>query len=279
MQKVVYITGASSGLGYSLAKVFVTNGHKVALIARREERLEQLRSELGQNSDVLAIGCDVTHSTQIKKSVVMCQEQLGPIDIMIANAGVGITSPATSFKAQALEKTFSVNVFGAAYCFEAVIPDMIQRGSGHLVAISSLAGYRGMPPSGAYCASKAALTALMEAFRVELAPHGIHSTTIMPGFVKSEMTAQNKFEMPFLLETEDAAQRMYRAILKRKKEYAFPWQMAGLIKTLHLMPNVLYDRIMAGLIKQIKNWPGSFKEPGHSYINLSEYQGVRLSVC
>ena len=249
MQKVVFLTGASSGLGYGLAEVFGRQGYAMALVARRKERLNALKTTLGPKASVLPIACDVSDPDQVHAAVEACQKQLGPIDILIANAGIGIPSPVAQFRVQDLKKTFSVNLFGAASCFEAVLPSMLERGAGHLVAISSLAGYRGMPPSGAYCASKAALTSLMEAFRVELAPHGIQTTTILPGFVKSEMTDQNTFDMPFLLETEDAALRMYRAILKQKKEYAFPWQMAGLIKTLHLLPNAIYDRIMGQLIK------------------------------
>ena len=129
-------------------------------------------------------------------------------------------------------------------CFEAVLPSMLERNTGHLVGVSSLAGYRGVPGAVAYCASKAALNNLMESLRVELYNTGVHATTICPGYVKTEMTSEVTTPMPFLLDCDDAAARIYRAIDRTKTEYAFPFPISGLMRFARFVPNAVYDRLV-----------------------------------
>jgi short-subunit dehydrogenase len=137
----------------------------------------------------------------------------------------------------------NVNVIGAANSVSAVVPEMVKRGRGHLVVISSLAAYRGLPKSAAYCASKAAVSAFFESLRLDLQPRGIDVTIIHPGFIKTPLTAGRHAQMPFLMELDDAVAKIIGAIEKRKKSYAFPWQLASIVRAGMIMPNFMYDWI------------------------------------
>ncbi len=145
--------------------------------------------------------------------------------------------------ARRAEALAEIAVVGAANSVAAVIPEMVARGQGHLVAISSLAGYRGLPKSAAYCASKAAVSAFFESLRIDLEPKGIAVTIIHPGFIKTPLTAGREAQMPFLMELDDAVQKIVRAIEKQKKSYAFPWQLATIVRVGMIMPIWMYDRI------------------------------------
>ena len=168
---------------------------------------------------------------------------LGPIDVLIANAGIGPTRDAADFSAEEVSDVINVNVIGASNSVAAVIPEMVARGSGQLVAISSLAAYRGLPRSAAYCASKAAVSAFFESLRLDLEPRGIDVTIIHPGFIKTPLTAGRESQMPFLMELDDAVGKMVRAIEKRRKSYSFPWQLATIVRAGMLMPIWMYDQI------------------------------------
>jgi short-subunit dehydrogenase len=150
--------------------------------------------------------------------------------------------PAGEMSAASVSDVIAINVTGATNCVAAVLPGMLRRGSGHLVAISSLASFRGLPKSAAYSASKAALSTFFESLRIDLVQHGITVTTIHPGFIRTPLTEGRKY-LPFLVEVEEAARKMVRAIEQRRKTYAFPWQLASLVRLARFMPNALYDRI------------------------------------
>ena len=245
--RVIFITGASSGLGYALAKRYVQDGHKVAITARRFERIQRLAEELNTHRcQVLPIQCDVQQESTVIEAVRQCQSQLGPIDLMIANAGVGYSTPGYKPSTKLFESTIHTNVLGALYCFNAVIPDMIQRKSGQLVSISSLASYRGLPEAGAYSASKAALSAFTESFRLDLKPHGISVTLINPGYIESPMTDRNDYYMPFLMTTEKGVQKIYRAIEKKKRIVAFPFPLSWFVRSFQFWPTWLYDFCFSG---------------------------------
>jgi short-subunit dehydrogenase len=168
---------------------------------------------------------------------------LGPIDVLIANAGIGPTRDASEVDPEEVSNVININVVGAVNSVAAVLPEMLSRGQGHLVAISSLASYRGLPKSAAYCASKAALSAFFESLRLDLEPKGIAVTIIHPGFIKTPLTAGREAQMPFLMELDDAVQKIVRAIEKRRKSYAFPWQLATIVRAGMVMPIWMYDRI------------------------------------
>ncbi|HZG50721.1 MAG TPA: SDR family NAD(P)-dependent oxidoreductase, partial [Pyrinomonadaceae bacterium] len=172
-------------------------------------------------------------------------EHFGRVDVLVANAGMGEITPARAFDIETVTQVLSVNLLGALNAVAAVLPGMLERGDGQLVGISSLAAYRGFPGSGAYCASKAALSTFFESLRVELRPSNIYVTTIHPGFIDTPMTRGRNQKMPFLQNAERAAQLMLDAIEARRRTYAFPWQLAALARIGRWLPAALYDRMLA----------------------------------
>ena len=250
--KVVLITGASSGIGRALALELARRGANLGLVARRQEVLDEIvaeiqskRTENGiKNSPyVVALAADVKDCDSMRAAAAQLSSKLGPVDVLIANAGIGVTNDGAELDAGKLAEVIDVNVIGAANSVAAVVPEMVARGAGHLVVISSLAAYRGLPKSGAYCASKAAVSALFESLRLDLQPRGIDVTILHPGFIKTPLTAGRQAQLPWLMEVEVAAKKILGAIEARKKSYAFPWQLATIVRAGMLMPNFLYDWI------------------------------------
>lgn len=243
-KKVVLVTGASSGIGRGLALELARRGAMVGLLARREDALREVVEEIAAHGGkAIALPADVTDANAVRGAVGALNKEFGPIDLVIANAGVGATVAARNLEPEGVAKVFKVNVIGVVNSVTAVIPQMIERGRGQLAVISSLAAYRGLPKSAAYCSSKAAISSLFESLRLDLQPHGIEVTIIHPGFIKTPLTAGRQAKLPFLLEVDDAVNKMIRAIEKRKKSYAFPWQLAMVVRAGMLMPNFLYDWI------------------------------------
>lgn len=193
----------------------------------------------------MALPADVRDPTAIKSAAERLRAELGPIDVLICNAGIGATTAAVDLDPEEVAKLFDVNVIGAINTVAAVLPEMVRRGQGHLVAISSLAAYRGLPKSAAYCASKASLSAFFESMRLDLIGTGVNVTIIHPGFIKTPLTAGRQAKMPFLMEVDGAAKKIIRAIEKRRKSYAFPWQLATIVRAGMVMPNFMYDWIAA----------------------------------
>ena len=238
------ITGASSGIGRGLAVELARRGAKLGLIARRAEALAELVREIeNANGKAISLPADVMDAESLSAAAIQLRSALGPIDVLIANAGVGATVDGAALKGSTVASVINVNVLGAANSVEAVVPEMVKRGTGHLVVISSLAAYRGLPKSAAYCASKAAVSAFFESLRLDLQPRGIDVTIIHPGFIKTQLTAGRHAQMPFLMELEDAVTKIIGAIEKRKKSYAFPWQLASIVRAGMIMPNFMYDWI------------------------------------
>jgi short-subunit dehydrogenase len=243
--KVVLVTGASSGIGRGLAVEIARRGAAVGLLARRRDLLEAAVDEISEaGGRAMALPADVTHADQVRAAACELRRKFGYIDVLVANAGVGGTTYAVDLCEKEVTKVIRVNVIGAVNSVTAVIPHMVQRGSGHLVAISSLAGYRGLPKSAAYCASKAGVSALFESLRIDLAHTGVDVTIIHPGFIKTPLTAGRK-HMPYLMELDDAVVKMMRVIEKRKKTYSFPWQLATIVRACMLLPIPVYDWIAA----------------------------------
>jgi short-subunit dehydrogenase len=242
--KVVMITGASSGIGRGLALELARRGAKLGLIARRVEALDQLVLEIeALGSRGVALPADVQNASSLAAAVESLTTTLGPIDVLIANAGVGPTKHAADLRGDEVAEVININVIGAANSATAVVPQMVARGQGQLVVISSLAAYRGLPKSAAYCASKAAVSAFFESFRLDLEPRGIAVTIIHPGFIKTDLTAGRHAQLPFLMELDDAVKKIVRAIEKQKKTYSFPWQLATIVRAGMIMPIWMYDRI------------------------------------
>ena len=243
--KVVFLTGASSGIGEALAIEIAKQGAIVGLLARREEMLKELAEKcevVGGKARVFA--CDVVDYQAVQKAADDLRKEFGNIDILIANAGIGGNNEETrSLLPEAVKKVIDINLMGAVNSVYAVLPQMLERGSGQLVGISSLAGIRGLPKSAAYCASKAGMTALFESIRLDVQDRGVAVTIIQPGFINTPLTSGRKNKLPFLMELKDAMPLFLGAIEKRKKFAAFPWQLANFVKLGKIFPVWLYDKI------------------------------------
>lgn len=240
--RTALITGASSGLGRGLTAWFAARGVKVFAAARREELLRTLADECARSGgQVEPMVLDVADAHETVRRIQALDESCGGLDLIIANAGIALDTPAKRIRFEDVERTIQVNVTGAAATLTAVLPKMVERDRGQIVGISSLAAYRGLPRMAAYSASKAFLKTFLEGLRVDLQGTNVRVTSIQPGFVKSEMTARNRFRMPFLMETGDAVDLMGRAISRGDREYAFPWQLAGAMGLARAMPNALWD--------------------------------------
>lgn len=243
--KVVLLTGASSGIGEGLAIALAKRGSVLGLLARRESLLLELVQKcesVGGTARPLA--CDVTDADAIQKAADSLRAEFGHIDILIANAGVGGNNKETrNLQPDAVKRVIDINLLGAANSVHAVLPHMLERGSGHLVAISSLAGFRGLPKSAAYSASKAGMTAFFESVRLDVQNKGVDVTIIQPGFIRTPLTEGRTNNMPFLMELDKAVPHFVNAIERKKKFSAFPWQLAMIVRAGKILPAWLYDRI------------------------------------
>jgi short-subunit dehydrogenase len=241
----IIITGASSGLGRALALEFARRGANLGLIARRGELLATLADEVRElGVEASWAAADVVDEAQVGAAVTSLEEELGPCDVMIANAGISGRATPGHINVSTLREVMAVNYFGAANSAAAVIPNMRSRKSGQLVVVSSIAGFRGLPKSGAYCSSKAAISNLWESLRIELAPFGISCTTILPGYVETPLTDKNRHPMPFIITAADAAVIMVDGILANKSELVFPWQWRAVMAIVKRLPTWAYDWLM-----------------------------------
>jgi len=244
--KVVMITGASSGIGRGLALEIASRGGHLGLLARREDLLNEIVAEATKRGvKASAAAADVRDAKAVRAAADRFRRELGPIDILIANAGIGTADHTARLTPEHAANVIGINVLGAVNSVAAVLPEMIERNQGRLVAISSLAAYRGLPKSAAYCASKAAMTAYFESLRIDLRDTGLGVTIIHPGFIKTDLTAGRAAKMPYLMELEDGVKKIVSAIEKEKKIYTFPWQLATIVRAGMLMPVAMYDWIAA----------------------------------
>ena len=243
--KCVLITGASSGIGWALAENLARRGARLGLIARRKDKLAELTGHIQSLGRKAAFAvADVTDPEQVEEAVVYLEHTLGLTDVLIANAGMHKRAPGAVFSGSAARMVMDVNVNGVINVIDSVLPSMVDRRSGHIVAVASIAAMLGLPEAGAYCASKAALVTLMESLRVDLHRYDIKVTTICPGFVETPLIAyHSRKELLFLLQPPETADRIARAIEKGKTEYWFPWPMWLLTRIGRALPFTLYRKI------------------------------------
>jgi short-subunit dehydrogenase len=242
--RVAIITGTSSGIGRELARALARSGCRVGLIARREHLLREFEAEIRSQGGIAASApADVADRLELRRAFEELTGVLGPADLVVANAGVGVPTTLEPMNIEAIEEMIRVNVLGVIYTIEACLPSMLERGEGQIAAISSLSAYKGMPGESAYCASKAAVNSYMEGLRVQVRDRGIGVTTICPGFVKTPMTAIDDFPMLFAMDADEAALRIIRALQRRVKVANFPWQTTALVRLSGLAPDWLLARI------------------------------------
>ena len=244
--KVAVVTGALSGIGWELARLLAAAGARVGLVARRREHLDRLTRAIAAAGGVAAVApADVADRDAVERAVDAVRADLGPIDILIANAGVGTPTRLDPVNVADVEEMIRVNVLGVVYAFAAVLPEMLRRRSGRLAAVSSLAGYAGLPGESGYCASKAAVNVYLDGLRAHLRGRGVTVTTLCPGFVRTPMTADNAFWMPGLLSAEEAARRMLRAVSRGDAVYNFPRVTTLLTRLVGRLPDWAKVRLMA----------------------------------
>ncbi len=241
MQKI-FITGASSGIGESLARHYASQGAQLALVARRADWLEKVAASITPRPEVYV--CDVRDASALKHAAHDFISKHGVPDIVIANAGVSRgTLTEIENDLDAFKEMLDINVMGMVNTFHPFVGPMKANASGTLVGIASVAGFRGIPGSGAYSASKAAIIRYCESLRVELRNDGVSVVTICPGYIRTPMTVVNKFKMPFLIDADDAAIRFARAIARKTSFAVIPWSMGIAARVLRILPNWLYDRV------------------------------------
>jgi len=248
MGPLVFITGASSGIGQALAWRYYQAGWRLALVARRANEITAWAEASGLTFGRWCVyAADVSDVDSIIAAARVCIAQQGVPDVVIANAGISVgMDTAQREDLEVLERTFATNNVGLAATFHPFLAAMRARGSGALVGIASVAGIRGLPGHGAYCASKAAVISYCESLRGELRGSGVRVVTIAPGYVDTPLTQKNRYGMPFLMDPATFADAAFRAIAKGVSYRVIPWQMGVVAKILRLLPNALFDRVLVG---------------------------------
>jgi len=248
MSRLVFITGASSGIGQALALRFYAAGYRLALAARRTEEVQSWAETNAVSASRYQIyGADVSSIDSIVAAGMACMAAQGVPDVVIANAGISIgMDTAERMDLDVMAQTFATNNVGMAATFHPFVAAMVARGTGALVGIASVSGIRGLPGHGAYCASKAAVIGYCESLRGELRPSGVKVVTISPGYIDTPLTRQNRYGMPFLMKAEVFADKAFATIQAGRSYRVIPWQMGVVAKLLRVLPNVVFDKALAG---------------------------------
>jgi short-subunit dehydrogenase len=242
VMKSVFITGGTTGMGLELAKLYLAQGWKVGVCGRDRSKFDE--NFEGHRDNVSFYKVDVADRTELKAAIADFSKSIG-LDLLIANAGIGYKFKTKIPDFEYSYKMVHVNLLGVMYAFEAAMDIMVPRSKGHLVAISSIAGYNGLPGISAYSATKGAVIKYCESLNLDLRQFGIHVTSICPGFVDTPLTKTNRHAMPFLMEASKAARLISRAIEKRKMTYHFPFFFAGLVRLLGVLPRTWFRALMS----------------------------------
>ena len=242
----VFLTGASSGLGEALARLYAARGATLALFARREAELARLAAELAPATVATYTG-DVREPADLARAASDFIARYGLPDVVVANAGIsrGALTEAPE-DLPVFRAIFETNVLGMVHTFAPFVTPMRAARAGVLAGIASVAGFRGLPGSGAYCGSKSAAITYCESLRVELRGSGVSVVTVCPGFIATPLSSRNPYRMPFLMSPETAARLVARAVARRSRFSVVPWQMGVLAKVLRCAPRALYDAVVAG---------------------------------
>jgi short-subunit dehydrogenase len=245
---LVFITGASSGIGQALAAHYAKAGWRLALVARRTDAIKSWSSALSISKERYQIyQADVADIDSIVAAAHACMAHQGLPDVVIANAGISVgMDTAVRSDLDIMRTTYATNNLGLAATFHAFVQPMVARGSGRLVGVASVAGIRGLPGHGAYCSSKAAVISYCESVRGELRSSGVKVVTLCPGYIDTPLTQQNRYAMPFLMQPEVFALRAVDAIARGVSYRVIPWQMGWVARMMRLLPNALYDRLLVG---------------------------------
>lgn len=248
MSQLVLITGASSGIGQSLALRYYAAGYRLALVARRVLLVQDWAVAHHFDAGRYQVyGVDVADIDAVIAMGQLCIDAQGLPNVVIANAGISVgMDTSEGGDLQVMRETFAINNIGMAATFHPFVRAMANRGSGTLVGIGSVAGIRGLPGHGAYCASKAAVISYCESLRGELKPSGVAVVTICPGYIDTPLTRKNRYAMPFLMSASDFANQAFVTIQAGRSYRVIPWQMGMIAKLLRLLPNAALDKLLSG---------------------------------
>jgi len=250
----VWLTGASMGIGRALAFELAARGAVSILTARNEAALHEVRREVeARGGRALIKPGDVTDLDRMKTIAATIEEELGGIDVLIANAGTHLFTKHAAFDTAEYLALMDINYGGTLRCIEAVLPGMLRREAGRIVGIASLAGLRGLPRAAAYSASKGAMINFLQSIRFHLLEHNVQVTIVNPGFVRTPLTDKNDFHMPFLMDADRAARIICSGIERGKKEIAFPIPFSWTIQLMRIIPYPIYEWIMTRVWKRMKN--------------------------
>lgn len=244
--RLVWITGASAGIGRALALELAGRGDRVLASARRPEELRRLAEEAdGRPGSIVPLPLDVTDAVALRDAIDRIESEHGALDVAVLNAGTHQPVDAAGFTAAGLRSLCELNLFATAACLEQVMRVMLPRRRGRIAVVASVAGYRGLPTAAYYSTSKAAVIAMCESLRFDLDKAGIVLQVVNPGFVRTPLTDKNPFSMPFLMEPEDAARRLADGLTTRRFEITFPRRFTWLLKLLRILPYALYFPLTA----------------------------------
>lgn len=250
-KKVIWITGASSGIGKSLALKFAKEGWIVAASARREDLLQDLNKE---NNNIHSFPLDVTNIEECKYTFNQILEKFKEIEISFFGTGIHDPKSEKKFDLEKIKKITEVNYFGTLNCINSVYDYYNQKQGGQISIVSSVAGYRGLPAGGAYCASKSALSSFAESLHFEMKRKNVRISLISPGFIKTPMTDMNDFPMPMIKTPEFAAEEIYKGLIKGKSfEIHFPKSFTFIMKLLRILPNFIYFKLVEKGMSKIKD--------------------------
>lgn len=239
----IWMTGASSGIGHAAALELARRGHEVVVSARSEDKLRSLAAEA--EGTIHPMPLDVTDGAAVRQVVERIERERGEIDVAVLAAGTHQPVAAADFTAEGLRKVVEINLMGVANCLEPVMAAMIRRRRGRIAIVSSVAGYRGLPTSAYYGATKAALINMAESLRFDLVKRGVHLQLVDPGFVRTPLTDKNEFSMPFLMEPDDAARRLADGLESDRFEVTFPKRFTWILKALRCLPYALYFPVIS----------------------------------
>ena len=252
MEKIIFVTGASSGIGKELAIKFANSGWKVLASARRLELLKKLNKECINLNAIIPIKMDISNKKTVASQINKTIKKYGIPDIVLLNAGTNNPNSKNIFSIEETEQIFKINFFGTLNCLHALLPFLKKKNNSQIIFMSSVAGYRGLPYAAAYCSSKSAITTFAESIYNQCKNLGIAIRVINPGFVKTPLTDKNKFKMPMIIPAEKAADIMYKKIVFSKKfEINCPWLFCFIMKILRVLPNSVYFSLTQLLIKRL----------------------------
>ncbi len=263
MEELIYLTGASSGIGQALAESCFADGWRLALVARRPVELRDWTRARDWPAERWQVyEADVADIDSVVAAGQACLARQGVPDVVVANAGISVgMDTAERADIDVMARTLAVNNVGMAATFQPFIAAMRERGSGTLVGIASVAAIRGLPGHAAYCASKAGVVAYCESLRGELRGSGVRVVTLLPGYIDTPLTRANRYAMPFLMPADRFAEWALRAIGQGVSYRVIPWQMAVVAKLLRVLPNALFDRLLSGRPRKARAGPTTMPGP------------------